>query len=142
MRSTTRRWPPGSALEALGRRAGADVDARRFRPNLVLDAPGTEEFPEDGWVGRLLRIGTAVVRVDKSDERCAVVNLDPDTLARSSEVLRTIVRQRAMCFGVYGSTVTPGVLRPGDRVMLVLGISRLKQDRVAARLTATRAPET
>jgi uncharacterized protein YcbX len=107
------------SLEALSRRVGADVDARRFRPNLVLDAPGTEEFPEDGWVGCLLRIGTAVVRVDKSDERCAVVNLDPDTLTRNSEVLRTIVRQRAMCFGVYGSTVTPGVLRPGDPVVLV-----------------------
>ena len=106
-------------LEALSRRVGADVDARRFRPNLVLDAPGTEEFPEDGWVGRLLGIGTAVVRVDKSDERCAVVNLDPDSLARNSDVLRTIVRQRAMCFGIYGSTVTPGVLRLDDPVMLV-----------------------
>jgi uncharacterized protein YcbX len=106
-------------LDALSRRVGAHVDARRFRPNLVLDAPGVDEFPEDGWVGRLLRIGTATLRVDQSDERCALVNLDPDTLARNSDVLRTIVRQRARCFGVYGSTVTPGVLRPGDPVALV-----------------------
>ena len=70
-------------------------------------------------MGRLLRIGTAVLRVDESVERCALVNLDPDSLGRSSEVLRTIVRQRSRCFGVYGSTVTPGLLRPGDPVVLV-----------------------
>ena len=106
-------------LAALSRRVGAAVDVRRFRANLVLDAPGADEFPEDGWVGRLLRIGTAVLRVDQADERCALVNVDPDTLGRNSAVLRTIVQQRAMCFGVYGSTVTPGVLRPGDPVVLL-----------------------
>ena len=107
------------ALDALNRRAGVDIDPRRFRPGLVLDASGPEEFPEDGWVGRLLRIGTAVIRVDQPDERCAMVNIDPDSLARDSAVLRTIAQQRAMCFGVYGSPVTPGVLRPGDPVVLV-----------------------
>jgi uncharacterized protein len=106
-------------LEALGRRVGTDVDARRFRPNLVLDASVAEEFPEDGWVGRLLRVGTAVIRVDQPVERCAMVNVDPDSLARDSNVLRTIAQQRALDFAVYGSIVTPGTLRPGDPVVLL-----------------------
>ena len=106
-------------LAALNRRLGAEVDARRFRPNFVLDASGPEEFPEDSWVGRLLRIGTAVVRVDQPVERCAMVNVDPDSLARDSNVLRTIAQQRALDFAVYGSTVTPGTVRPGDPVLLV-----------------------
>jgi MOSC domain-containing protein len=107
------------ALAALSRRVGLEVDARRFRPNLVLTAPGTDEFPEDGWLGRLLRIGTAVLRVDQPVERCALVNVDPDSLARDANVLRTIAQQRALDFAVYGSTVTPGTVRPGDPVTLV-----------------------
>jgi uncharacterized protein len=107
------------SLDALSRRGGVHVDARRFRPNLVLDAVGGEEFPEDAWLGRLLRVGTAVLRVDQEAERCVLVNLDPDTSSRNSDVLRTIVQQRGLCFGVYGSTVTPGVLRPGDPVVLM-----------------------
>jgi uncharacterized protein YcbX len=106
-------------LAALGRRVGTEVDVRRFRPNLVLDAPGTEEFPEDRWLGRLLRVGTAVVRVDQPVERCAMVNVDPDSLARNADVLRTIAQQRALDFAVYGSTVIPGTVRPGDPVVLV-----------------------
>ncbi len=107
------------SLAALGGRAGTDVDARRFRPNLVLDASGSEDFPESGWLGRLLRIGTAVVRVDQPIERCALVNVDPDSLVRNANVLRTIAQQRELDFGAYGSPVTPGVLRPGDPVVLV-----------------------
>jgi uncharacterized protein len=106
-------------LDALGRRLGAEVDVRRFRPNLVLDAAAAEEFPEDAWVGRLLKIGTAVVRVDQPVERCAMVNVDPDSLVRDSNVLRTIAQQRAMDFAVYGSVVTPGDVRPGDPVVLI-----------------------
>jgi uncharacterized protein len=106
-------------LEALSRRADAEVDPRRFRPNLVLDGSGDEEFPESGWVGRLLRIGTAVLRVDQPIERCAMVNVNPDSLARDPQVLRTIAQQRELDFGAYGSTVTPGTLRPGDPVVLV-----------------------
>jgi uncharacterized protein len=106
-------------LEALSRHSGAEVDPRRFRPNLVLDAPGDEEFPETDWIGRLLRIGTAVIRVDQPIERCAVVNVNPDSLARDPQVLRTIAQQRDLDFGAYGSTVTPGALRPGDPVVLL-----------------------
>ncbi|HZA04062.1 MAG TPA: MOSC N-terminal beta barrel domain-containing protein [Propionibacteriaceae bacterium] len=106
-------------LDALSGRVGADVDARRFRANLILDAPGPDDFPEDGWVGRMLRIGTAVVRVDQPAERCAMVNVDPDSLARNSNVLRTIAQQRALDFAVYGSTVTPGTVRRGDPVVLL-----------------------
>jgi uncharacterized protein YcbX len=107
------------SLAALSRRAGADVDARRFRPNLVLDAEGDEEFPENRWIGHRLRIGTAVLRVDQPIERCAMVNVDPDSLARDPSVLRTIAQQRELDFGAYGSTVHPGTLRPGDQVVLL-----------------------
>jgi uncharacterized protein len=105
------------SLAALRRRLGEEFDARRFRPNLVVDVPGTVEFPEEAWVGRSLRIGSAVIRIDRRDERCAVVNVNPDTLAREARVLRSIASERDLCFGVYGSVATPGHIRVGDRVV-------------------------
>lgn len=107
------------SLAALSREVGPELDARRFRANLVLDAPGTEAFPEDAWVGQMLRVGSAVVRVDQRDVRCGLINVNPDTLAREAEVLRVLAGQRDLRFGVYGSIVTPGTVRTGDPVVLV-----------------------
>ena len=44
-------------IAALGARVGAELDVRRFRPNLVVTATGDAGFPEDEWVGAVLRIG-------------------------------------------------------------------------------------
>ena len=89
----------------------------RFRPNLVVDAPG-RDFPEDAWVGRVLRIGGLRMRVDQRDQRCVMVTIDPDTLARDPAILRAIARERDTRFGVYGSTVEPGRVAVGDPVEL------------------------
>jgi hypothetical protein len=92
------------------------LDVRRFRPNLVVEAPGA--FPEDGWVGATLAIGALRMRVDKRDPRCVLVNVDPDTTERDPSVLRWIAQQRDACLGVYGSTVSPGRVAVGDPVLL------------------------
>lgn len=80
-------------LTGLGRLAGADLSPARFRPNLLVDAAG-HDFPEDAWVGRILRIGGVRMRVDQRDKRCVVVTVDPVTLRRDPAVLRTIARER------------------------------------------------
>ena len=105
-------------LAGLGALVGAPLDVRRFRPNLLIDAPDGGPFPEDAWVGSVLRIGGARVRVDKRDQRCVVVDVDPATARRDPAVLRTIARQREACLGVYGSTVQPGTVQIGDEVAL------------------------
>jgi uncharacterized protein len=106
------------ALAALSRLAGVGLAAGRFRPNLLVDASmaGFPEFPEDAWVGRVLRIGGLRMRVDKHDLRCVVPTIDPVTLGRSPVILRTIARQRGNRFGVYGSTMRPGRVAVGDPV--------------------------
>jgi uncharacterized protein YcbX len=58
------------------------------------------------------------MRVDQPDERCVVVNVDPDTTERDPSILRTIAQERDSCFGVYGSVVTPGRIAVGDAVVL------------------------
>jgi uncharacterized protein len=104
-------------LAGLGRLVGTDLTAQRFRPNLVVDARG-HDFPEDGWVGRVLRIGGLRMRVDKRDQRCVMVTIDPVTLHRNPAVLRAIARERDARLGVYGSTVEPGRVAVGDPVEL------------------------
>jgi len=104
-------------LAALGAMVGADLAAARFRPNILVDASG-RDFPEDAWVGRVLRIGGLRMRVDKRDQRCVMVTIDPVTLRRDPSILRAIVRERDARLGVYGSTVEPGRVAAGDPVEL------------------------
>lgn len=95
----------------------SDVDIRRFRANIVLDADGM--FPEDEWVGATLEIGSAQIRVDKRDQRCVVVDVDPGTGRRDASLLKALAREREGCLGVYASTVRPGRIEPGDAVRRV-----------------------
>jgi uncharacterized protein len=89
---------------------------QRFRPNLLIEAAGSEPFPEDGWVGSVLRIGDLRMRVDQRDARCVMINVDPETDEKDADVLRTVARERSACLGVYGATVEPGRVRVGDPV--------------------------
>jgi uncharacterized protein len=104
-------------LDELGALAGTGLVAGRFRPNLLVDA-GESGFPEDAWVGRVLRIGEIRMRVDQRDRRCVIVTVDPVTLLREPAILRAIARERDARLGVYGSTVQPGWVAVGDQVEL------------------------
>jgi len=105
-------------VAGLGEIVGAALDPQRFRPNLLIEATSREAFPEDAWVGSLLRIGGAAMRVDKRDQRCAVVNVDPATAQRDPSTLRAIAEMRESCLGVYGSTAQPGRIALNDAVYL------------------------
>lgn len=104
-----------AAVQAL---VDVEVDARRFRPNVLVEAGDDGPFPEDAWVGRTLSIGGLRVRVDRRDQRCVLVNVDPVSSRRDPQVLRTLARERRGWLGVYGSTVTPGRVAVGDPVLL------------------------
>lgn len=106
------------AIAGVGALVGAELDVRRFRPNLLVEAVGDAEFPEDAWVGSVLRIGDMRMRVDQRDERCVMVNVDPATSERDPAVLRALARERQACIGVYGTPVQPGRLAVGDAVVL------------------------
>jgi uncharacterized protein YcbX len=108
------------SVAAIGRRCGAEPAAERFRPNLLIDAPGPA-FVEDEWVGRALTIGGLTLRVDARDGRCAVITVDPWTLERNRELLRVVARERDNRLGVYGTTVQPGRIAVGDPVELRAG---------------------
>ncbi|GIG60016.1 molybdenum cofactor sulfurase [Longispora fulva] len=102
----------------LGATLDATPDIRRFRPNLVVEAAADTPFPEDAWVGRVLRVGGLRMRADRPDRRCAVITIDPDTAERDPRILRAVVTERDLCLGLYGATVEPGRVVVGDPVVL------------------------
>jgi uncharacterized protein len=106
-----------SALCALAHVPGNEL---RFRPNVVVTLESGAPFEEDGWVESAIRIGSAVVRIDRRDSRCVVVNVDPVSGLADSHLLKVIGTTRQACAGVYGTTVLPGLIRVGDPVVVGL----------------------
>lgn len=103
------------SVAAVGEMVGRPLDARRFRPNLLIEAGA---FADDECVGRTLRIGAMSMRVDLRDPRCVVINVDPATSERDPAVLRAVAQERESCLGVYGTPVEPGRVAVGDPVVL------------------------
>ena len=116
-------------VHSVARESGRGMDScdlRRFRPNLVIETDSAEPFEEDRWVGRTLMFGEensgaapiASIGITMRDERCVMVNFDPDTAERDSEVMKTVVRMNENYAGVYGTVVSAGELRVGQVVTL------------------------
>jgi uncharacterized protein len=111
-----------STVQCIERESGREVDLRRFRPNVVIKTDSAEPFEEDRWVGRTLMFGEgddiAAVKIYMKDERCRMVNLDPDTAERDVQVMRTVARLNKNYAGGYGTVVRAGELRVGQVVIL------------------------
>jgi len=81
-------------IARLGEIVGARLDVQRFRPNFLVEAADEAPFPEDAWVGCVLRIGGMRMRVDKRDGRCVVITIDPVTTERNPAILRAVAQDR------------------------------------------------
>jgi uncharacterized protein YcbX len=104
----------------IGRLAAQQPDVRRFRPNILIRSLRSVPFEEDDWVGGVLSFGeaneAAAIAVTNRDERCSMVNLDPDSARTTAEVLKAIVRVRDNKAGVYGAVTRRGRLTVGQPV--------------------------
>lgn len=105
----------------IGRLAAQPPDVRRFRPNILMATPRARPFEEDDWVGGVLSFGegpeAAAIAVTNRDERCSMVNFDPDSARPAAEVLKAIVRVRDNRAGVYGAVTRRGRLAVGQPVL-------------------------
>lgn len=119
--------PPGTYFDALPllivteqSLASIAADVRRFRPNLVVDAPEAEgPFPETAWIGRTLRVGEVEIRIDTECPRCVMVTRGFADLPDDRSVLRRVIREADQNLGVYATVTRPGTVRRGDPVTLV-----------------------
>jgi len=99
------------------RRLGAEAIA-------LVGLGGCEPHEEDGWCGRDVRVGEAVVRPLEPVARCAITTQSPETGERDFDTLRAIKEYRgvrpsdgkSLDFGVFGTVVKPGRVRVGDPV--------------------------
>ncbi|PZS39913.1 MAG: MOSC domain-containing protein [Pseudonocardiales bacterium] len=107
-----------STVSALCTLADVPSNELRFRPNVVVTFDSGAPFEEDEWVGSAVRIGAAVVRMDRRDSRCIIVNVNPASGLPDSRLLKVIGSTRGTCAGVYGTTVLPGLVRVGDPVVV------------------------
>jgi uncharacterized protein YcbX len=111
-----------ASLGALADAAGVEhVDGRRFR--MLFGVHGIAPHAEDGWLGRRIRIGDAVVRPLGNVGRCAVTTQDPDTGIPDLDTLGVLGAYRGdvetsepLPFGIWGEVVEPGRVRLGDPV--------------------------
>lgn len=103
----------------IGRLAAQSPDVRRFRPNILMAARRSVPFEEDEWVGGVLSFGennAAAIGITNRDERCSMVNFDPDSARTAPEVLKAIVRVRDNKAGVYGTVTRRGRLAVGQAI--------------------------
>lgn len=111
-----------ASLDALAEAAAADgpVDGRRFRMNIGIS--GVPAHAEDGWIGRRVTIGDAVVVPGGNVGRCAVTTLDPDSGASDLDTLAALARYRPaattepLAFGVWARVERPGAISLGDKI--------------------------
>jgi len=109
-------------VREIGRLAGRSLDVRRFRPNVVVRSLRSVPFQEDEWLGGVLSFGEGddapAITVTMRDERCSMVNLDPDSASPAPEVMKAVVRVHQNTAGIYGVVTRIGRLAVGQTVLL------------------------
>ena len=111
-----------ASLTALAAVLGREqVDERRFRMNFGID--GLEAHAEDGWLGRRVAVGGAVVVPQGNVGRCVVTTQSPETGRADLGTLKALAAYRGavqttepLPFGVHAAVAEPGRVRVGDLV--------------------------
>jgi uncharacterized protein YcbX len=97
----------------------AHYDIRRFRPNIVVETPGSlSGFVEFKWTGHRLDAGSVGIDVHAPCVRCAMVMTPQPGLERDRAALRTLVEHTGQDFGTYCNVLEPGHVALGDPVTL------------------------
>ena len=114
-----------ASLWRLREEAGVDttVDPRRFRMLIGID--GATPHEEDGWIGRRMRVGGAVVIPGGNVGRCSVTTYDPDTGTPDLDTLEVLARYRAevpssepRSFGIWARVERAGRVALGDDIVV------------------------
>ena len=109
-------------IREIGKVAGRNADPRQFRPNVLVRSLRPEPFEEDRWVEGVLLFGEGddgpAISVTMRDERCSMLNLDPDSARAAPEMMKAVVRMNQNTAGVYGTVVRSGRLAVGQTIRL------------------------
>ena len=104
-----------ASVRDLARVTGMPVDPIRFRGNLLLD--GLPPWAEWTWLGQSIEIGAARLQAVEAIERCAAVDVNPETGVRDTNLPKLLQRGYGhVCLGVYATVTAGGTVATGDPV--------------------------
>lgn len=102
-----------ASLADLGSRMRRPLSIHRFRGNLWLE--GAPPWAEWDWLGREIRIGEAILRIDERITRCSATTVDPDTGLPGGDTLAALDRHYGhRDFGLYATVLSGGHIARGD----------------------------
>ncbi|MCH7230763.1 MOSC domain-containing protein [Glycomyces sp. L485] len=106
-----------SSLKRLSEQLGREIEAARFRPNVIVSAD-LEPFAEvELEPGTAIRLGEGDFTVQKPCERCVLPSWDPVGRAeRDMELHRHIIKTLGNHFGIYLRTSQTATIKAGDPI--------------------------
>ena len=79
-----------------------------------------EPFYEEKLVGESIQIGNNVIlHIAKSNIRCIIINIDPETAEKDPSVLKTVSKLHDVKFGIYGDVRSCGIVETGNTIFLI-----------------------
>lgn len=106
-----------SAL-ALEEAIGTPIDPRRFRSNIYFN--GVQPFEEFNWMGKIVKVGSAELKVEARTKRCAATQVNPDTAQRDIDIPKELRKHFGHSdMGIYANVITTGIAETGDDLELM-----------------------
>lgn len=106
-----------ASLADLSGRMGMDLSEDRWRGNFWLEGAGP--WVEFGWVGRRIRIGEAVLKIEEPITRCKATTVNPETGKVGGDTLAALKAHYGhQDFGVYARVIEGGSVAKGDAWVL------------------------
>ena len=107
-----------ASLRDLEARVGAPRSLHRFRANVYFS--GLPPFAELAWVGRRLRLGTAILGVFKTITRCPATEVNPETAERDADPVAELRAHYGHAdLGVHATVEEAGEVAVGDGLALL-----------------------
>jgi uncharacterized protein YcbX len=104
-----------ASRRALSDKAGRELSMHRFRGNIWID--GLAPWEEFDWVGRIVRVGSALLSVEERIGRCRATEVEPATGRRDTNVLGLLEEGWGhRDFGVHARVVGGGEVSVGQLV--------------------------
>ena len=109
------------ALDFMSQQSGISFTKERFRPSILIDTEGGAGIPEFEWVGKKLRVGSALLEVAQKTVRCSMParGQAPYQLPQDSGIAKSLNKETGRFLGIYLNVLEPGVISELDEIMAV-----------------------
>jgi uncharacterized protein YcbX len=111
-----------AALKYMTEKSGENFDHRRFRPNLLVETlPSINGIVEFDWVGKSLRIGEVLLKIESRTIRCSVPSREQQHhgLVQNPKISKSLYESTNRYLGANLTVERNGLLRSGDDVELL-----------------------